>query len=260
MGTLEVEIVNIAVDQQLQPRIQGIDPEHVQELVAVPDQWPPLRVVKQGHGYLLVDGFHRLAAAQNLDLKRITVEVLDPPADGDLHALAFALNVAHGRPLTLSDRRAFAARLLHTHPEWADREVGRRCGLAQPTVAKVREGLERDAYIPVMDTRLGRDGNTYPSAQRRPPQEEATDSPHRPTSAGERNAQRVMVRYFDQLAERLEAQDALEGFETIDDAATACRVVLGAEKAAALAERLGWSSRNILELAQTLGFVSEARP
>ena len=260
MGTLEVEIGNIAVDQQLQPRIQGIDPEHVQELVAVPDQWPPLRVVKQGHGYLLVDGFHRLAAAQNLDLKRITVEVLDPPADGDLHALAFALNVAHGRPLTLSDRRAFAARLLHTHPEWADREVGRRCGLSQPTVAKVREGLERDAHIPVMDTRLGRDGNTYPSAQRRPPQDEATNSPHRPTSAGERSAQRVMVRYFEQLAESLEAQDALNGFETIDDAATACRVVLGAEKAVVLAERLGWSSRNILELAQALGFVSEARP
>ena len=69
-----------------------------------------------------------------------------------------------------------------------------------------------------------------------------------------------MVRYFEQLAERLEAQDALDGFEAIDDAATACRVVLGTEKAAALAERLGWSSRNILELAQALGFVSEIRP
>ena len=260
MGTLEIEIVNIAVDQQLQPRVGGLDPEHVQELATVAGQWPPLRVVKQGRGYLLVDGFHRLAAAQNLNFKHVAVEVLEPPADGDLHALAFALNAAHGRPLTLSDRRAFAARLLRTHPAWADREVGRRCGLSQPTVAKVREGLEQEAHIPVMDTRLGRDGNTYPATQRRVAQEDATVIPESPLSPGERSTQRVMVRYFEQLAERLEAQDALDGFETIDDAATACRVVLGAEKAAALAERLGWSSRNILELAQALGFVSEIRP
>ena len=260
MGPLEIEIVNIVVDQQLQPRIQGLDPEHVQELAAVPEQWPPLRVVNHGRGYLLVDGFHRLAAAQNLNLQHITVEVLDPPADGDLHALAFALNAAHGRPLTLSDRRAFAARLLRTHPDWADREIGRRCGLSQPTVAKVREGLEHEAHIPVMDTRLGRDGNTYPATQRRAAPEDAPAMPESPLSAGDRSTQRVMVRYFEQLAEHLEAQDALNGFEAIDDAATACRVVLGAEKAAALAERLGWSSRNILELAQALGFTSEIRP
>ena len=260
MGTLEIEIVNIAVDQQLQPRVGGLDPEHVQELAPVAEQWPPLRVVKQGRGYLLVDGFHRLAAAQNLNLQHITVEVLDPPADGDLHALAFALNAAHGRPLTLSDRRAFATRLLRTHPAWADREVGRRCGLSQPTVAKVREGLEQKAHIPVMDTRLGRDGNTYPATQRRAAQEDATVIPESLLSAGDRSTQRVMARYFEQLAESLEAQDTLDGFETIGDAATACRVVLGAEKAAALAERLGWSSRNILELAQALGFTSEIRP
>ena len=261
MGPLEAEIAGIVVDQQLQPRVGGLDPEHVQELATVAGQWPPLRVVKHGRGYLLVDGFHRLAAAQNLNFKHVAVEVLEPPADGDLHALAFALNAAHGRPLTLSDRRAFAARLLRTHPEWADREVGRRCGLSQPTVAKVREGLEQEAHIPVMDTRLGRDGNTYPAIQRRAAQEEdATVIPERPLSAGDRSTQRLMVRYFEQLAERLEAQDALDGFEAIDDAATACRVVLGAEKAAALAERLGWSSRNILELAQALGFVSEIRP
>jgi hypothetical protein len=216
--------------------------------------------VKHGRGYLLVDGFHRLAAAQNLNFKHITVEVLDPPEDGDLHALAFALNAAHGRPLTLSDRRAFADRLLRTHPEWADREVGRRCGLSQPTVAKVREGLEQEAHIPAMDTRLGRDGNTYPATQRRAAPNDAPVIPDRPVSAGERSTQRLMVRYFEQLAGILEAQDALDGFETIDDAVSACRVVLGAEKANALAERLGWSSRNILEVAQALGFVSEIRP
>ena len=251
---MKIHLQQIKVDGNLQPRIGGLDPDHVRELEAVAEHWPPLQVVRQRDGYLLVDGFHRLAAAQNLDLEQVCVEVLEPPTDGDLHALAFALNASHGRPLTLSDRRAFAERLLRSHPEWADREVGRRCGLSQPTVAKVRQDLERNAHIPVLDTRLGRDGNAYPVTQQRATRGAEPDFLDSPLSANERSAQRVMVRYFERLAGVLEEQDALEGFETIDEAVEACRLVLGNDKAHALADRIGWSSRNILQIAMALGF------
>ncbi|HUY03947.1 MAG TPA: ParB/RepB/Spo0J family partition protein, partial [Rhodocyclaceae bacterium] len=105
----------ILADPHMQPRVDGLDLEHVRALEAVAEAWPPLKVVRQDDRYLLVDGFHRFAAAQNLGLETVPVLVLDPPEDGDLHGLAFSLNAAHGRPLNLSDRRAFAARLLQAH-------------------------------------------------------------------------------------------------------------------------------------------------
>ncbi len=256
---IRVPLERVIADPALQPRVEGIDPDHVRALEAVPEAWPPLRVVAQGDGFLLVDGFHRLAAAQNLGLAEVSVEVLDRPADGDLTSLAFAFNVAHGRPLTLADRRAFAARLLKKHPDWSDREIGRRAGLVQPTVAKVRQDLERDAAIPQADTRRGRDGRVYPASPASPGRslaEIARDVIERMTTPAERIQQREIVRYLERLADLLEAQDNLAGFDTIKAGADACQAVLGEAKARELAERLGWSSGNIVAVAEALGYVA----
>jgi len=56
------------------------------------------------------------------------------------------------------------------------------------------------------------------------------------------NQQRRVARYLVQLSDVLEQQDELKGFQTVEDAAKACRAVLGEEQAAALADRLGWSA------------------
>ena len=256
---IRVLLERVIADPALQPRVDGIDPDHVRTLEAVADAWPPLRVVPQGDGFLLIDGFHRLAAAQNLGLAELPVEVLERPEDRDLTSLAFAFNVAHGRPLTLADRRAFAARLLRQHPDWSDREIGRRAGLVQPTVAKVRQDLERDSAIPQSDTRRGRDGRVYPASpasSSRSIAETISDVIERMTTPAERIQQREIVRYLERLAETLEAQDDLAGFPTIEAGADACRAVLGEAKARELAERLGWSSGNIVAVAEALGYVA----
>jgi hypothetical protein len=257
MDAITIPITSTTADPALQPRTDGLDLDHVRALEMVAEAWPPLKVVAQGDRFLLVDGFHRFAAAQNLGLAEIAAEVLEAPADGDLHALAFALNAVHGRPLTLSDRRAFAARLLRAHPDWSDREIGRRSGLVQPTIAKVRQELEREEAIAPAVARTGRDGRTYPAKPRIA--EEAAEPlgllaaiAHAITPA-ERIAQRNIARYLQRLATVLEEQDDLSGFETIEDGAAACQAVLGAEGARDLAVRLGWSSRNIVALAEKLG-------
>jgi hypothetical protein len=244
MAELSLAIQQIGVDPALQPRVDGVDLGQVRTLEAVVDAWTPLKVVRRGTGFLLVDGFHRFAA------------------DGDLHALAFALNAAHGRPLTLSDRRAFAARLLQAHPDWSDREVGRRAGLVQPTIAKVRQELEREQAIGPADTRTGRDGRSYPAKQR--PAGASTDcaslleAVERLVTPADRVAQRTLVRYLQRVAEVLEEQDRLERFETIQDAARACQVFLGTPAAKELASRLGWWARNIVQIAEALGDIESA--
>lgn len=252
---VQVPLEVLIADPALQPRVAGVDPDHVHELETVAEHWPPLKVVRQGDKYLLVDGFHRFAAAQNLNLATVSVMVLEAGPNADLQDLAFILNAAHGRPLTLSDRRAHAARLLRSHADWSDREVGRRCGLTQPTVAKVRQELEQSAAIPEAAKRTGRDGRSYPAkSQRVSGTQFLTSVVERVVSALDRNQHRQITRYLERVATTLEEQDRLEGFKTIEGAADACRSVLGQEKAAELAERLGWSSRNVLDVALVLGY------
>lgn len=258
--TFPVALQEITCDPDLQPRVEGIDADHVQELEGIAETWPPLKVVKRGERYVLVDGFHRFAAAQNLGLGAVPVDLLEAPPDGDLASLAFALNAAHGKPLTLSDRRAFASRLLREHPDLSDREIGRRAGLVQPTIAKVRQELEQRAAIPPTETRKGRDGRSYPASPgptRKIGLSDAIGSVatalERAILPAERIAQRELARYLLRVADVIAEQDALTGFPTVAAAATACRVALGDEKAEQLASRLGWAARNIVAIVEALG-------
>lgn len=256
-----IELADLVIDPSLQPRIGGIDADHVQALQAVFESWPPLVVVEHDGRYTLIDGFHRLAAAQNLSLETVPVTIMPMPEDGDLHALAFSLNAAHGRPLALADRRAYAERLLRQHPAWADREIGRRCGLSSNTVGGLRDALQRTAQIEQSETRVGAGGYTY-TVGTNPRQREPGELPSAPPSIGEaigrlftpaqRTQQRKIVQYLQRVAVALDDQYRLNGWETAEDAADACRLVLGPERAAALGEQLAGACKDILDVADIL--------
>lgn len=261
---MEISLKLITVDSALQPRIEGLNDDHVRALEAVVENWLPLALVKRDEGYVLVDGFHRFAAAQNLGLEAVPVTVLDMPADGDLHALAFALNACHGRPLTLSDRRTFACRSLTLHPNLSDREIGRRAGLAQPTIAKLRAELEAQHEIEPTDSRIGGDGKTYAVEPRAPTREMGAmpDAPLEPLfqrlfESKDRRAQRKLVSYFQRLALALGDGFEFENWATADEAADACRAVLSAEQSERLAKELGAAASNVLDVAFALGYSDE---
>src|SRR5438552_4132291 len=98
---LEIPISKLTIDPSVQPRVDGIDTGHVRVLQEDPERWDPIVVVRVGSELRPVDFAHRLAAAQNLGLSTIRVRVVEAPADGDLRGLAFDLNAAHGKALTL---------------------------------------------------------------------------------------------------------------------------------------------------------------
>ncbi len=252
----KVRLEELEVDHSLQPRVGGTDPAHVRALEEAHEGWPPLKVVRQDGCYLLVDGFHRLEAARNLGLESVPVEVLQAPDDGDLRALAFYLNAQHGRPLSLDDRRAFAERLLRDRPHVADREIGRRCGLSGNTVGAIRGRLEESAQIEQTAERVGRGGYRHIVGRRAgelpdPDPGEAIAELFKPQ---ERRQQKRIARYLERLAVALDDQYGLEGWETHEDAAEACREALGGERAAELAQRLGDGAHNVLRAAVALGY------
>jgi hypothetical protein len=251
-----VRIRELLVDSSLQPRVGGLDTDHVRELEEMPEGWPPLKVVRQGESYLLVDGYHRLEAAKNLGFESIRVEVVDVTPDEDLHELAFALNAAHGRPLSLVDRKAFAERLLRAQSWLADREIARRCGLAANTVGSLRERLEESAQIEQTTERVGHGGYVYRPRRKdgELPETDPVETIGDFLVKRERRQQRRIARYLDRLALALEDQHKLKGLETHEDAASACRAAMGEERVAELAQELGSGAYNVLQVAIALGY------
>ena len=255
-SSVSVAVRELQVDPSLQPRVGGVDADHVRTLEEMPDSWPPLKVVRRLGSYLLVDGFHRLEAARNLGLESVQVEVVEVPPDADLHELAYALNVNHGRPLSLADRRAFAERILRGQPHLADREIARRCGLAANTVGAIRGRLEESAQIEQTTERVGQGGYVH-----RPRREEGELPEADPAEAigdfftsRERRQQRRVARYLERLSVALGDQHKLKGWDTNEDAAKACKAALDVDRVAELAEELGVGAHNVLQVAMALGY------
>ncbi len=264
----QLDLRQITIDPTLQPRVDGIDPDHVRALEVVHETWPPLTVVHQDGQHILIDGFHRIAAAQNLGLQTVPVEIRHLPPDGDLKALAFGLNAVHGRALTLTDRRTEAERLLRERPEVSNLEVSRRAGLAPTTIATIRTRLEEAAAIEPAPERLGIDGTRYPVSTARSSRspgevpdeglgERFSGAVGRVFTSGERREQRAIASYIRRLVVALEDSDDITGWDTAEDAADACRLVLGHDDAADLGERLGRTCHNVLNVAIALGYVDD---
>jgi hypothetical protein len=68
-------------------------------------------------------------------------------------------NIAHGKPLTLSERESAAVKMLRMRSDWSDRLIADACGLSDKTIGRLRKS---DADIPQSSARIGRDGRHRP--------------------------------------------------------------------------------------------------
>jgi len=261
---ISLSLDRIRVDLSVQPRVSGLDAEHVRALEECSENWPPVVVVERDGEQILIDGFHRLAAAQNLGLDAVPVRVISAPEDGDLARLAFELNLAHGLALTLSDRRARAARLLMHQPHVSNLEIARQTGLSPTTVAAIRERLEGETAIEPSDQRVGRGGYTY-TPPRRPGEmpdpglaEIVSDTVGRLFTSAERVQQRQLANYLQRLGVALTDRQGMRGWTTAAEVAEACRLVLGGERAWSLAGVLGPASQQVIDVAVALGYEAPA--
>jgi hypothetical protein len=121
------------------------------------DRLPPIVVHRPT--MRVIDGMHRLRAARLRGAEKIKVRFFD----GDVASafvLAVQLNVAHGLPLSLADRKAAADRIISLYPRWSDRAIASVTGLSGPTVAVRRKRLTANNLQP--DTRIGMDGRARP--------------------------------------------------------------------------------------------------
>lgn len=139
------------------PRLAGENVEHIRALAESDTRLPPIVVNRST--MRVIDGMHRLQAALLRGSEDIEVQFHDGD-ETDSFVLAVEMNIAHGLPLSLSDRRAAAARIIGYHPEWSDRRIAAATGLSNKTIGPIRRRTPIDA--PLSASRVGRDGRVRP--------------------------------------------------------------------------------------------------
>ena len=137
------------------PRSAGVDMAHARSLAQAEADLPPIVVHRAT--MRVIDGMHRLTAARLRGEREICAKLFDGD-DDEAFLLAVRLNVSHGLPLTIADRRAAAVRIIGTHPRLSDRAVAVTAGLSAKTVGALRRELDS----PPAETRIGRDGRIRP--------------------------------------------------------------------------------------------------
>jgi hypothetical protein len=140
------------------PRLTGESCEHARLLAdSAGGLLPPVLVHRPT--MRVIDGMHRLQAARLRGEDMVLAQFFDGPA-ADAFVLAVRSNVAHGLPLSSSDRRAAAMRIVASHPQWSDRAIASATGLSAKTVAAVRRCASGEN--PQLRVRMGRDGRMRP--------------------------------------------------------------------------------------------------
>lgn len=138
------------------PRLSGADKEHVRRLAEAGGGLPP--VVVHRPAMRIIDGTHRVHAALLEGREEIEAEFFDG-SDDEAFVKAVELNIVHGLPLTMAERKLAAARIIADCPERSDRAIARSCGLSGKTVAGIRRSAGDN---PRPNARRGRDGRVHP--------------------------------------------------------------------------------------------------
>jgi len=142
------------------PRLGEVD-EHIQVLAEAETTLPPILVHRAT--LQVIDGMHRLRAAQRRGAATIAVQYFDGD-EREAFVMSVRLNSAHGLPLTLADRKNAALRIMQYHPEWSDRSIAALVSISDKTVGAIRR--RESANLPQHATRIGRDNESYPLSSR----------------------------------------------------------------------------------------------
>ncbi|MDR7276961.1 ParB/RepB/Spo0J family partition protein [Catenuloplanes atrovinosus] len=152
---IDMEISSLVLSGS--PRQAGADLIHVEAMAAVQQELPPIVVHRPT--MRVIDGTHRIQAAIRRGENTITGRFFDGTED-EAFVLSVWLNVSHGLPLALADRKRAAERIALSHPQWSDRRVAAVTGISPGTVADIRRRMTGGSAP--ASSRIGQDGRVRP--------------------------------------------------------------------------------------------------
>jgi hypothetical protein len=158
-----IELSSLRRDGGCQPRAQLDDDvvvEYAEAMEAGAD-FPPVKVFHDGTAYWLVDGYHRVAAAERLERETVNADIIQGnQRDAILHSCG--ANREHGLRRTNEDKRRAVRRLLEDE-EWgkqSDSWIAKACGVSQPFVSVMRHEVAPSYNASEMRI-VTRGGTTY---------------------------------------------------------------------------------------------------
>jgi ParB-like chromosome segregation protein Spo0J len=131
--------------------------EHIRSLAELENKLPPILVHRKT--MRVIDGMHRLKAAI-LRGERTIEAIFYDGDDAEAFMMAVKANIKHGLPLSLSDRKAAAARIVRSSPHMSDRAIAEVSGLSAKTVGAIR--WDSADELAEAHRRVGRDGRIRP--------------------------------------------------------------------------------------------------
>lgn len=159
-NSLPVENVPVAsIRNSYTPRKSKTNEHYVKILAQSPLPLPPIVIHRSS--MWVIDGVHRLRATEMRGDSTIPARFFEGN-DAEAFALAVHLNVTHGLPLTLAERKAAAQRIVRSYPHWSDRSIALITGVSNKTVGKLRGCTTEE--ISQLGPRLGRDGKVRPAS------------------------------------------------------------------------------------------------
>jgi hypothetical protein len=153
----ELAPVSSLLDNFDSPRAEGEDASHIKLLAALSTELPPILVHRPT--MRVIDGMHRLRAAVIRGQGSVEVEYFHG-TEADAFVLSVEINQKRGLPLSLTDRRHAAARIITYHPEWSNRRIAAATGLAPNTVGSIRK--RSTAQYAHQGLTIGRDDKARP--------------------------------------------------------------------------------------------------
>jgi hypothetical protein len=161
--TLVPRLIQTDLDTQARVEINNDVVKEYAEAMEAGNVFPPLLVYfdEPNNRYILVDGFHRLAAHCRLHPNDAIPVQLELGTLDEARWASFSTNKDHGLHRTNADKRRNTIQALkHTKgAELSDSQIGKHVGVDHKTVASIRRELEISSEIPKIETRTVQRGN-----------------------------------------------------------------------------------------------------
>lgn len=152
---MKVKIEKIIVDMGFNLRGE-LDKQLISEYQETLDVMPPVTIYDTERGYILVDGFHRLAAAKQKELDEINADIKQGSVQ-DALAFACIANLKHGKQLTSQERQNAIRQYIKLNVGKSNRLIAEDVGCDEKTIRIYRSRMEDDGEIETQKKRVGKD-------------------------------------------------------------------------------------------------------
>jgi hypothetical protein len=160
---INLRVETLILDEKIRSRLK-LDDRAIQEYAEEMTQgtiFPPITVCSDGTSFWVIDGFHRVKAAEQAGKSEIPAQVTE---GGYRKALldSAGVNRTNGVRRTNEEKRYAVLKLLQDAEwkQWSDEVIAERCGVSAPFVGQLKKEVTPN-YLESSQLRRGKDNRLY---------------------------------------------------------------------------------------------------